>query len=153
MAEDIIPLKEEIPSEGEIIYKNNRELFYSFDKKKNCYTQHVSYQYEANQVIIKQGWDELENRLVEIIKKINAGKLSPLAYFMERSQMDVTMLAQYSGIRKWRVRKHLVPKGFHKLSLEEKNQYAQALDISIDQLTNPEIFIQITKSNGKEVNG
>ena len=121
----------------ELIYQNNRELFYFFDKEKNCYIRKVAYQCETNQVIIKQGWDALEERIEGIKEQVIAGKLSPLAYYMEKNQMDILMLSQYSGIRKWRVKKHLIPKGFKKLSDHDLDKYSKALNISYEELKNP----------------
>jgi hypothetical protein len=151
MKEENVPLAGESCGEEGLMYKNNRELFYFFDKEKNCYTRHVDYQYQANQVIIKQGWDALEERISEIRDKVIAGKLSPLAYYMERSQMEVPMLSEYAGIRKWRVRKHLLPKGFGRLSPEDIQKYTRALDITTEQLTNPE-FLHPILTDGKELN-
>jgi hypothetical protein len=140
MNEDRVPLTGESCREEELMYQNNRELFYFFDKEKNCYTRRVDFQYSANQIIIKQGWDALEERIDEIREMVMAGKLSPLAYYMERSQMEVPMLSQYAGIRKWRVKRHLLPKGFGKLSVADLHKYSLALDITPEQLTKPEFF-------------
>ena len=126
--------------EEDLVYKNNRELFYSFDKDKNCYTRKVDYQYQANQVIIKQGWDVLEDRLEEIKQEVIRGEKSPLVYFMEKNQMEVPMLSGYSGIRKWRVKRHLKPKHFSKLSLDTLEKYASALDVTVSQLKNPDFL-------------
>ncbi|MGA3012763.1 MAG: hypothetical protein ABSD71_01885 [Bacteroidales bacterium] len=126
-----------------LIYQNNRELFYFYDKEKNCYTWKVAYQCETNQVIIKQGWDALEERIDEIKEQVIAGRLSPLAYYMEKSQMDVPILSQYSGIRKWRVKKHIISKGFMKLSDDDLDKYSKALNISFEELKNPE-FLSLT---------
>ena len=151
MNEEHVPLTGESGREEDLMYKNNRELFYFFDKEKNSYTRRVDYQYQANQVIIKQGWDALEERINEVREKVISGKLSPLAYYMEKSQMEVPMLAEYAGIRKWRVRKHLVPKGFFKLTNEDHQKYCRALDITVEQLTNPE-FLTNNKADRKELN-
>jgi hypothetical protein len=59
---------------------------------------------------------------------------------MEKNQMDVKMLAQYTEISKWRVKKHLSPKGFSKLSMKVIEKYAKALDISPQQLTNSDFY-------------
>jgi len=61
------------------------------------------------------------------------------------------MLSEYAGIRKWRVRKHLLPKGFGKLCPEDLQKYARALDITTDQLKNPE-FLANTLTDRKELN-
>jgi hypothetical protein len=126
--------------EEDLIYKNNRELFYSYNKEKNCYTLKVDYQYQANQVIIKQGWDVLEERVNEIKNQVIRGEVSPLAYFMEKNQMEIPMLAGYAGLRKWRVKRHLKPKYFNKLSQEELGRYASALDVPVSQLIHPDFL-------------
>jgi hypothetical protein len=81
-----------------------------------------------------------------------AGKLSPLAYYMEKNQMDVPMLSQYSGIRKWRVKKHLIPKGFMKLSANDLDRYSKALNISIEELKNPGFLTRTLSVERKETN-
>lgn len=123
---------------GDLIYKNNRELFYSFDPEKKAYVQKVDYQYEANQVIIKQSWDALEERIEEIRQKVTAGQLSPLAYHMEKHQMEVPMLADYCGFWKMKIRKHLTPKGFLKMSAKEREKYAEVFGISPEKLDKTE---------------
>ena len=151
MNEEHVPLTGESGRDEELMYQNNRELFYFFDKEKNCYTRCVDFQYSANQIIIKQGWDALEERIDEIREKVMAGKLSPLAYYMGRSQMEVLMLSQYSGIRKWRVKRHLLPKGFGKLSAADLHKYSLALDVTTEQLTKPE-FLAKKVTDRKEWN-
>jgi hypothetical protein len=152
MIEEKKPLAADACPDEEFIYKNNRELFYFFDKEKNCYTRKVAFQCETNQVIIKQGWDALEERIDGIKEQVITGKLSPLAYYMEKNQMDVPMLSQYSGIRKWRVKKHLVPKGFMKLSANDLDKYSRALNISFEELKNPGFPTLILPVERKETN-
>jgi hypothetical protein len=150
MNEEHVPLTGNPVQEEELTYKNNRELFYSFDKEKNCYTHHVDYQCGTNQVIIKQGWDALEERIDGIRNDVVTGKLSPLAYYMELSQMEVTMLSQYAGIRKWRVKRHLTPKGFSKISPENLSKYSKALDVSVEKLIHP-AFLTPPLTDRKEI--
>jgi hypothetical protein len=71
---------------------------------------------------------------------------------MEKNQMDVPMLSQYSGIRKWRVKKHLVPKGFMKLSANDLDKYSRALNISFEELKNPGFPTLILPVERKETN-
>jgi hypothetical protein len=121
-----------------LIYKNNRELFYSFDPE-NLYSRKVDYQYEGNQLIIKQSWDVAQERVDEVKKKIEAGELSPLAFYMEKSLMEVPMLAAYSEFPKRKVKKHLTADGFAKLNQRELEIYARVFDISVDELRNPDL--------------
>jgi hypothetical protein len=48
--------------------------------------------------------------------------------------MDVALLSQTSGFWQWRVRRHLRPEGFAKLSPAALTRYAHALGIAPDQL-------------------
>lgn len=128
--QDIAEQKDE-----ELIYTYNRELFYHFDREKG-FTQQVAYQNPNNQVIIKQSWDEAELRMEEIRQQVIAGKLSPIAYHMERILMEVPMLAAYTGFSKWRVKRHLKPKIFRNLGEETLKHYASVFGITIDELKN-----------------
>jgi hypothetical protein len=117
-----------IPASGDreeetLIYRNNRELFYSFDRETG-FTRKVGYQYSANQEIIRQSWDAAEERLVEVRERVLSGRVSPIAYHMERCLMEIPMLAAYMEISKWRVRRHLKPAVYNKLSDKMKNRYA-----------------------------
>lgn len=128
--------KEGSASSGEeLIYTYNRELFYHFDKEKG-FTQSVNYQNPNNQIIIKQSWDVAEERLEEIRMMVVSGKLSPIAYHMERILMEVPMLADYMGIAKWRVKRHLKPDVFRSLSQKLLDKYAAVFEIPVSDLKN-----------------
>jgi len=107
----------------DLIYRNNRELFYSFDPEKG-YSRSVGYQYSANQEIIRQSWDAAEERLEAVRQKVLSGGVSPIAYHMERCLMEVPMLAAYMEIAAWRIRRHLKPAVYKKLSEKMKKRYA-----------------------------
>jgi hypothetical protein len=118
-----------------LIYKNNRELFYRFDPEKG-YVQQVDYQDAGNQVIIRQSWDAAENRISDTARMVIAGKVSPIAYHMERILMEVPMLAAYMGISPWRVRLHMRPWFFRRINRKMIEKYAGIFQLSSDKLTN-----------------
>ncbi len=128
--------KFENPREEDLLYKYNRELFYSFDKDHK-FSRKLNYQNNSNQIIIKQSWDAAEERLEEVKQKVLDGKLSPIAFFMEKNLMDVPMLAAYMEIWKMKVRRHLKPSGFSKLKPEVLKKYADVFGISPEELKNP----------------
>jgi hypothetical protein len=132
----------------DLIYKNNRELFYYFDKEKG-YSRAVDYQYSANQTIIKQSWDVAEERLNEVMQDVLAGKVSPVAYYMEKVLMEVPMLAAYMEMPKWRIRRHLTQKGFMKLTPKVLKKYASVFDIPVEKLVLPEFLINVEQKNEK----
>jgi len=63
-----------------------------------------------------------------------AGKLSPIAFYMELNIMNPAILASYTGISRWKVRRHLKMKHFKKLSPAVLAKYAEALNISPAEL-------------------
>lgn len=114
-----------------------REPVYSLDKDGN-YTTVKSVGWDPKNEVMKEAWD-LVNEKIEIVKqKVIQGELSPIAYFIEKNLMDVSLLAKYMGLWKWTVKKHLKPKNFNKLSDEILEKYAKVFDITKDSLTDIE---------------
>lgn len=125
--------------EGERIYSYNRELFYQFDPEKG-FSQHVDYQNPDNQIIIRQSWDAAGERLEEIRAQVRNGQRSPIAWYMEKMLMEVPMLAGYMEIAGWRVRRHLKPSVFRKLSPRMLEKYATVFGITVAELKQPDFL-------------
>lgn len=79
-------------------------------------------------------WQDIKLQLDAVRQQIGRGEVSVLAYYMTRAQMDVALLASYSGISRWRVRRHLKPKVFRKLSSKDQSCYARLFRIRCEQL-------------------
>ena len=62
------------------------------------------------------------------------GEYSPLYYHMFRFRHDEAGLAMAAGVWKWQLRRHLRPEIFAKLPDKTLQKYADALQISIDEL-------------------
>lgn len=127
------PPENQAEQQEPLMYRNNREVFYSFNKEKG-FTQKVDYQYSANQEIIRQGWDAAEERMNAVRQQIAAGMLSPIAYHMERCLMELPILASYMKLTRWRVRRHLKPSGYNKLTTELRSKYAAVFGIPVNEL-------------------
>jgi len=56
-------------------------------------------------------------------------------HFTDKQRMDVVVLAQSTGFFQWRVRRHLKPNGFAKLSADILQRYSDALGIPVAMLT------------------
>jgi hypothetical protein len=82
----------------------------------------------------RQAWDLLEQEIAEVLEKVKEDKLSPLAYHMARNLMDVKMLSQYAGLARWRVKRHLKPRVFRRLSPALLERYAAIFKIEVAQL-------------------
>ena len=91
-------------------------------------------------MIIKQSWDAAEQRLDEVKQLVILGKLSPVAYYMEKILMEVPMLAAYMDISKWRVKRHMRSSVFKKLKPEILEKYAAIFGIPTYQLIKPDFL-------------
>jgi hypothetical protein len=126
---------DEVPQDG-LDYKERnklRKLLYATDKDGN-YTGIPSVGWEAENIATKGAWDEVGEMLKETEEAVRAGRLSPIAYFMQKSLMDEAILASYVGKWKWTVRRHMKPSVFTKLSEATLAKYASVFNISISEL-------------------
>ena len=127
----------EVPQDG-LDYKDRdkvRKLMYATDKDGN-YTGVPSVGWEAENAATEQAWNEIEASLAETAAKVKAGVVSPIAYFMERSLMDLSLLAKYMGKWQWTVKRHMKPGVFEKLSKQTLADYARIFNISVTELQN-----------------
>ncbi|MFP4346789.1 MAG: hypothetical protein ACOC23_01570 [Thermodesulfobacteriota bacterium] len=110
-----------------------REISYAVDENGR-YVLVQSRGWEPKTVANDQAWEVIEEDLREQIRLIRSGKRSPLAYHMTRNLMDIGLLSSYADLPRWRVRRHLKPKVFRRLSAELKARYAGIFGITVAQL-------------------
>jgi len=110
-----------------------RDVCYAVDDEGN-YSQVLSVGWTPKNEAIKQAWDQVNSKAEKIRQKVINGKLSPLAYHMEKGLMNIALLSQYTGFSRWTIRRHLKPLRFKKLSSADLEKYAEALTISIETL-------------------
>ena len=128
---------DEVPQDG-LDYKERdklRKLMYAVDGKGH-YTGIASVGWEAENAATKGAWDEVDEVLRETENAVKAGKLSPIAYFMQKCLMDVALLAKYAGKWQWTVRRHMKPAVFEKLNEQVLALYAGIFNISVEELKN-----------------
>lgn len=124
------------------IYKDERhgqyrELLYSYDKDGN-YVRDVGFHAEPDRVILQQAWDLFNDRIADARKRVIEGKASPVLYYMEKMLLNPMDLSMHSGISLWRVKRHLKPGPFAKLSEKTLKKYAETFSITVDQLRHVE---------------
>ena len=78
----------------------------------------------------------LQEQMQKAKEQIQAGKQSPIVYYMARARMDWVTLASYMGQWQWIIKRHARPKVFAKLSEKTLKKYAEIFDISVEELTN-----------------
>lgn len=78
----------------------------------------------------RQAWREIEKKVDLARRKVAAGRFSCLYYHMVANQMNVFLLARYTGQRPWTVFSHLLPFFFQRLSVEQVQKYADLFHLS-----------------------
>jgi len=89
----------------------------------------------AEEVCNRLAVADLQRRAQDARERALAGTASPLAYHMYRTRMDLALLAQATGLWRWRVRRHLHAGVFARLPLRLRERYAEALGISVAALS------------------
>ena len=123
----------EVPQEGNATLAGVSKAVYA--RADNGQMVAVASQgWEVEEIVTMQAVDALKEQASVALASATAGVSSPLEYWMYEKRMDISVLAQSTGLWQWRVRRHLQPIGFNKLSQKLLSIYADALGISIDQL-------------------
>ena len=123
----------DVPQEGNATLAGHRKAVYATadDGKLRLVS---SRGWEVEEIVTRQAVEDLERRAAQARARALSGESSPLEYHMYRARMDVELLSQVTGLWRWRVRRHLKPAGFARLSPALKLRYAEALGISSEAL-------------------
>jgi len=123
----------DLPQEGNRTLAGYRKAVYAVaeDGRVRLVPTHG---WEVEEIVTRQAVEDLERRAREARERTLSGASSPLEYHMYKARMDVELLSQTSGVWRWRVRRHLKPAAFARLSLSLKARYAEALGISVEAL-------------------
>jgi len=124
---------EEVPQERGMMPDNIYEVCYAVDDNGN-YVLTASAGWNPKNIANNQAWEVIEQEIVKALKGIHAGKLSPLAFHMAKNQMNIGLLAQYAGYSRWRVKRHLKPAVFKRLSQTVLERYSDVFQITVKQL-------------------
>jgi hypothetical protein len=125
---------------ADFIYKDKRygqyrELFYNYDNTGQ-FEKTVGFHGETDRVSLQQAWDLFHDRIEEARVKVLEGKASPIVYYMEKILADPLNLSMMAGISLWRVKRHFKPRVFNRLSEKTLRKYAEAFNVSIEELKN-----------------
>ncbi len=114
-------------------YGQYRELLYDYDKDGN-FQRNVGFHNEQERIILQQAWDLFGERIEEARQKVLAGKASPILYYMEKTMLTPMDLSMHAGVSIWRVKRHLKPRVFSRMSEKTLKKYAEAFNITMEQL-------------------
>ena len=85
-------------------------------------------------IVNHQAWEEIAKKITLSRNKVTAGRVSCLHYYMTANQMDIGLVAQYTGQPRWKVCLHLVPFVFARASADTLRKYAELYRVSLDDL-------------------
>lgn len=132
--------KQEVPQDDANMLEGKfTEPCYAVDEEGK-YTKVGSVGWDAKNVVMQQAWDAVHERVEEIREQVEANELSPIAYYMEKQLMDLSVIAGYTGFFRWTVKRHLKMKNFIKLNDKKLKKYADTFEISIETLKKKELL-------------
>jgi hypothetical protein len=123
----------DVPQDRGMIDDDRREICYAVGDDGR-YVLAESAGWEPKNIANDQAWGLIREQIVATLRKIEAGKLSPLAFHMANHQMTVGLLAKYARINRWRVKRHLKPRVFKRLKPSVLKRYADVFEIDVAQL-------------------
>jgi len=125
--------KEDVPQDLSSLGKITKEVCYATDVSGKYVTE-LSKGWDVKITALDVAWQEIEDRVEGARQKVLNNEASPLLFFMERRLMDIGIVAAYTGFWKWQIKNHLKPAGFNKLSEKKLQRYAEAFNVSVENL-------------------
>ncbi|OFX16852.1 MAG: hypothetical protein A2033_12510 [Bacteroidetes bacterium GWA2_31_9] len=127
--------KDNVPQDEGFLGGKTRDVCYALDENGN-YVQVLSVGWEPKNAALEQALNLVNEQIEDAREKVLKGQASPIFYFMEKNLMDLKILSQYTGISKWKIKRHFKPAKFIKLKDNVYKKYADTFNISVDELTN-----------------
>ncbi|MDQ5984725.1 MAG: hypothetical protein CSYNP_00421 [Syntrophus sp. SKADARSKE-3] len=128
--------RDEVPQDdANLMEGRSREVCYAVDENGN-YVQVLSIGWEPKNTALLQAWEQIDEQVKEAMNLVREGKASPLAFFMAKCMFDVKLLSDYTDIPKRKIKSHLTPEGFQGLDGPMLGKYADAFNITVDELLN-----------------
>lgn len=125
--------KDEIPQDDGALNKLTREVVYAVDASGK-YSTELSTGWDVKIKALDLAWEDIEKRIEAAKQKVLNNEASPILYFLELRLMDLGILASYTGFWKWTIKRHLKPSVFNRLSEQKLQQYADAFNVSVEEL-------------------
>lgn len=130
--------KKDIPQDPSLLDKFTTDICYAVDENGR-YTTRQSRGWEVKATALDITWQDIENKVKQTKQRVTNGEISQLQFFIDLRIMDVGMVAAYTGFWKWKVKRHLKPKTFNKLSEKTLRKYAEIFDVSLEVLKSMDV--------------
>ncbi len=123
----------DVPQDNNSSYAGVRKGLYAIDSDGQ-YKLTPSSGWEPEHTVLSQALSQLEQEAEAAKARVLAGQSSVLEFYMYHCRMDLGLLAQSTGQSKWRVKRHLKPDVFARLSDKQLAVYAEALGVDLNDL-------------------
>jgi hypothetical protein len=123
----------EVPQEGNATLAGHLKAVYAVADNGRVHLV-ASRGWEVEEIVTRQAVEDLERLAREARQRALDGLTSPLEVHMYRARMDLALLAQTTGLWRWRIRRHFRPEVFARLSPALRRRYTDALGISPEAL-------------------
>lgn len=126
--------KDKVPQDDANILEGKLKVVKYAVDDDGSYTKVQTVGWEPENIVLHQAWEVINEKVENIRKQVKEGKLSPIAYHMEKQMLETSMVAGYTGIPAFIVKLHLKPWFFKRLSDKQLEKYAIAFRITRDEL-------------------
>jgi hypothetical protein len=123
----------DVPQEGNRTMDGHRRAMYARDADGRIVIV-PSRGGEVDETVTLQALDLIREMTEAARARVQAGETSPLEYWMYAQRLDLPQLAQVTGLWQWRIRRHLQPQRFARLSPAILQRYADVMGITVEQL-------------------
>lgn len=127
--------KEDVPQDTSSLGKITKEVCYATDPSGNYVTE-LSRGWDIKTAALDMAWEDIRDRVEVAREKVLHNQASPLLFFMERSLMNISIVAGYTGFWKWQIKRHMKPSAFKKLSDKKLQRYAEIFNVSVEDFKN-----------------
>ncbi len=127
--------KEDIPQDKGPLSRYTDEVVY-IKNKDGHYETALSSGWKVKNEALDNAWDDIKDRVKFAKDEVLAGRKSPIFYFMEKNLMDYNILSAYVNIWKFKVKRHMKPAVFSRLSKKTIERYAKVFEIDSEELIN-----------------
>jgi hypothetical protein len=125
--------EKDVPQDNNRLLGGERKAMYALDEHGR-YTVVPSSGWDVEETVTSMAVEHYRQLAEEALRKARQGTASALEYHMYARRFNLDTLSQSVGMRQWRVKRHLKPGVYKKLSATLLERYARALGISVSEL-------------------
>jgi len=127
--------KEELPQDKSALDGYTRDVCY-VKNENGKYEKALSSGWEIKSEALDNAWNDINHRVEDARLAVKNGDKSPIYYFFELRLMDMQVISGYTGFWGFTIKRHMKPSVFKKLSDTKLQKYADAFDITLEELKN-----------------